>query len=356
MNVLEVEASKGWGGQEKRTVRLAQHMDESKVKTLFAAQPDSYLYKNQKELGITVFPVKLSKTYDLFAVWKLTRLIKKHQIDIISTHSGKDAWLGGMAAWFSGIKCIRVRHLQTPFRSTFSYKKLSHAVCTVSEQVRQYVISRGVPQENVHTVYTGVDTDKFKPEESTFRKELRIAEDVILIGIIAVLRAAKRHKDLIEAFAALKDSYNIKLVIVGDGPQWENLQNQIKELGLEKEVFMPGFRDDTVNVLNALDIFVLPSRMEALGTALLEAQACGIPVMGSRVGGIPECISEGESGLLFEAENVEDLKEKLETLLKDQALRERLAHNTRPHIESTFSVKKMVENTIAVYEKVLYRS
>lgn len=353
INVLEVEASHGWGGQEKRTARLANHMDETRVKTFFAAHPDSHLYQNQTELGIEVFPVALRQIYDLFSIFRLVKLIKAHDIHIVSTHSGKDAWLGGMAARLAGVKCVRVRHLQTPFRSTFSYKTLSDAVITVSEQVREYIISRGLSPERIHTVYTGIDTTRFCPADSNVREELGIAKETVVIGIIAVLRAAKRHKDLIEAFSKLPNAYNAELVIVGSGPQIHNIKSQIESLGLKNRVHMLGHRDDIPEILNSFDLFVLPSSKEALGTALLEAQACGVPVIGSRIGGIPECIIENETGLLFDPENADDLRRKIEEILGDAALWKEFSKTAAEHVQSTFSVEKMVENTIAVYEQVL---
>lgn len=353
IKVLEVEASKGWGGQEKRTVRLANHMPEDKVKTYFAVNPDSKLMAMQGELGIECLPVKIRASYDIAAVLTIVKYIKELGIDIVSTHSGRDGWLGGMAAKLAGVKSVRVRHLQTPFASPFSYKYLTDEVTAISVGVREYIASRGVKREKIRLIYTGIDTERFQRGESGLRDEFGIDKETFLIGIVAILRGAKRHKDLIDAVKKLSAKYDVKLVIAGDGPQWQNLQNKIKESGMEGRVIMTGFRDDTVNILSALDLFVLPSNMEALGTALLEAQSCGVPVVGSRVGGIPEALQEGGSGLLFESENVDDLADKIERFIVDREFHARASKRAREFVVEKFSVEKMVADTLKQYEELL---
>lgn len=353
IKVLEVEASKGWGGQEKRTVRLANHMPRDKVRTYFAVNPDSRLMNDAKELGIECLPVKTRATYDIFAVLRLVKYIKKLGIDIVSTHSGRDAWLGGMAAKIAGVKCVRVRHLQTPFASPFSYKHLTDEITAISVGVREYIASRGVDKNKIRLIYTGVDTQHFQKTDSTFREEFGISKDTFLVGIVAILRGAKRHKDLIDAVKILSEKYDIKLVIAGEGPQWDNLQSKVKECDMTDKVIMTGFRTDTVNILSGLDLFVLPSNMEALGTALLEAQSCGVPVIGSRVGGIPEALEENGSGLLFECENVAELAEKIERFITDKAFCEKASKRAIEFVAEKFSVEKMVSDTVKQYEEIL---
>ena len=152
IKVLEVEASKGWGGQEKRTVRLANYMPPEKIKTYFAVNPDSVLTRDGKKLNIECLPVKTRATYDIVAVFRLVKYIKELGINIVSTHSGRDAWLGGMAAKIAGVKCVRVRHLQTPFASPFSYRHLTDEITAISVGVREYIASRGVDKNKIRLI------------------------------------------------------------------------------------------------------------------------------------------------------------------------------------------------------------
>jgi len=347
MNILEMEHSKGWGGQEKRTIRLINNLND-RYKTFFIAQPDSQIVKHKDEINAEVIPFKMGQIYNIFTIFKLALMIKRYNIDIISTHSGKDAWLGAIAGKLTSTPVIRTRHLLTKINSPFSYN-LSTIVVSVSKQVEDYLKSVGV--KNTTTIYTGVDTNIYKPNSlNKLREEYNISKDTFVVGIVAVLRAAKRHKDLIEAISDIKK--DIKLVIVGDGPQKKNIQNLIKEKGLENKVIMTGKRDDVNEILSDFDLFVLPSNQEALGTSLLEASSCAVPVIGSRVGGIPECVREDKNGLLFEAENIDELREKIIEMMENKERYEFFKANSREFIIKNFSVEKMVKDTQELYDKI----
>lgn len=351
INILEMEISKGWGGQEKRTVRLINHLNKDEFKVFYVAQPDSNIVKNKDEIDATIIPLTMRQSYDIKAIYNLCKTVKEKKIDIISTHSGKDAWIGAIVGKIMGKKVVRVRHLQTPINSTASYN-LSTKVVAVSKQVEKYLEKRGVKKEKLQTIYTGIDTARFNPQkEYDLKKELQIQKDTVLVGIVAVLRGAKRHVDLIEAISNIKA--DVKLVIVGNGPQERNIKDFIKEKNVQDKVIMLGHREDIDKILPNFDIFVLPSNMEALGTSILEASACGVPCIGSRVGGIPECIQDGKSGYLFENQNVKELQEKLELLIKNKDLRKEFGKNARELIEKKFSVEVMVSKTEKLYKEIL---
>ncbi len=349
IKILEMEISKGWGGQEKRTVRLINNMDKNRFELFYAVQPDSKLYENRSKIDAKVIPLKMKQSYDIKAIFHLCKIVKKYNIDIISTHSGKDAWLGSIVGKITNKKVVRTRHLQTPINSTVSYN-LSTKVVAVSKQVENYLKEKGVKKDKLTTIYTGIDTEKFKPGNGILKKELNLDENSIIIGIVAVLRNAKRHKDLLEAVSQIDD--NIHLVIVGDGPQEQNIKKIILEKNISEKVTMLGHREDVEKILPDFDIFVLPSNMEALGTSILEASSCKVPCIGSRVGGIPECIIDNKTGFLFENQNIDDLKTKLNILIKDKNKREEFAKSARELVLKNFSVSSMVKNTQQLYESL----
>lgn len=346
MKILELESSKGYGGQEKRTIRLNNNLDYD---FLWGVEKDSQLYKKQKEINGTFFDVKLNKIYNIKSIMKITKIVKKNKINIISTHSGKDAWIGNVVSKLTGVPSVRTRHLLTPINSPFGYNLSDKIVC-VSKSVKEYLYSVGVKKEKLEVIYTGIDTKKYTPKlKINFRQEWNIKDNEVIIGIVAVLRNAKRHIDLLKA---IKDLKNIKVVIVGDGSQNKNIKNFINDNDLYSKVIMLGHRDDVDDIYPNFDISVLPSNMEALGTALLEAQSCGVPVIGSRVGGIPECIKEDYTGLLFEKENIKELREKIKFLAGNQGIRKKFSHNAREWIVKNFSVEKMVKDTKNLYESI----
>lgn len=350
IKILEMESSRGWGGQEKRTVRLVNNLPENDFEVFWAVEKNSTLYEKREEINGIFLTYKLNKIYNIFTIIKLVQLVKKEKIDIISTHSGKDSWIGNIVGFLTNAKVIRVRHLILPVKGPFSYN-CADKVVTVSNQVKDYLISVGVKKEKVQKIYTGIDTNKFLPEiKYDLRKELNLSSNIILIGIVAVLRGAKQHMKLIETFSKLNKE-NVRLLIIGDGPMENDIIKHINKLNLADKVLMLGHREDVNLLLPNLDMFCLPSRHEALGTSLLEAQSCGVPVLGSNVGGIPEALIDGQTGYLFNT--FDELEIRLNELIEDKEKLNQFKINSRKFILENFSVEKMMEDTIKLYREII---
>ncbi len=349
IKVLEMESSRGWGGQEKRTVRLVNNLDKNEFEVFWAVEKNSILYEKKDEINATFFTYKLNKIYNIFTIFKLIKLVNSKKINIISTHSGKDSWIGNIVGLFTKAKVVRVRHLILPIKGPYSYN-LADRVVTVSNQVKEYLISQGVKKEKLLNIYTGIDTNKFNSNiEYDLRKEFGFSSDVVLVGIVAVLRAAKQHIKLIETFSKINHD-NVKLLIIGEGPMKEEIETCISNNNLKEKVFMLGHREDVHLLLPNLDIFCLSSRHEALGTSLLEAQSCGVPVLGSNVGGIPEALSDGQTGYLFD--DFDDLEKKFNELLENREKLQEFKNNSRKFILEKFSVEKMMEDTKKLYREL----
>ncbi|ANE32060.1 glycosyltransferase family 4 protein [Campylobacter hyointestinalis] len=347
INILELESSLGFGGQEHRTMRLINALDESKFKVFYGLNRGSKSL--EKPIKCRFVEFNLKKVYNVFAIIKICWFVKKNGIKIISTHSGKDGNIGSIVGKICGVKVVRTRHLQTPIKSPFSYN-LSSKVVAVSNATKESLIRRGVKENLIEVIRTGVDTQKYtKNFKLNLKKELGLSEETVLIGIVAVLRAAKNHKLLVEAFSEL-NLPKTALVIIGDGPQKQNLENLI--IG-RNNIFMLGNKDNVSEFLGSLDIFVLPSNMEALGTAILEASSAGVACIGSRVGGIPEAIKDAQTGLLFENGNLESLKTSLKNLIENADLRAEFAKNGIKYVKDSFSTEVMAKKTQQIYEELV---
>lgn len=168
-------------------------------------------------------------------------------------------------------------------------------------------------------------------------------------------RPLKRIDDLIQMMAALRPQFPVELVLMGDGPEKPRLVQQVSDLGLTEAVQFVGMVDDPRDLLRTASLFLLPSSTEGFGLAALEAQSCGVPVVASRVGGIPEVVVEGETGLLFPPGDVTALTACVQRLLLDPALRQRLAHAARARAVAHFSVERIVRAYLAVYTACLDR-
>ncbi|MGE5469019.1 MAG: glycosyltransferase family 4 protein [Ignavibacteria bacterium] len=359
LTVLHSESSLGWGGQENRILNEMLGLRALGHRALVVCQPGARLAQRAREAGFEAFEVRMRNALDLPAVLRLRRLMRAQGVQVVNTHSGRDTQLAGMAARSLGSKrprVVRTRHLALPITSRFGYAVLPDQVVTVSAFVRELLIGAGVPGERITSVPTGIDLGRWNadPAGGTLRRELGLPDDAPLIGTVAILRRKKGHAELLEALPAVFDRFpQAHAVFAGDGPQKENLERLIAEKGLGDQVHLLGLRRDVANVLQSLDVFVLPTHQEALGTAFVEAGVMGLPSVASRVDGVPEVIVDGENGLLVPVCDSSAIAAALIRLLDDPALRRRLGENARKRASERFSREAMVEGMVAVYRRLL---
>ncbi len=358
MKVLHTESSKGWGGQENRTVQEALQLRGRGVELAFACQPQSRLAARGRELDFPVHTMAMRSNADLPAVARLAAAMRRHGADVVNTHSGRDTFLAGLGARLVRRRplVVRTRHLILPITSRSTYSFLPDHVVAVSEAVRAYLIGAGVPADRVSTVSTGVDTRRFDPATVAggLRQELALPDAALLIGTVAILRAKKGHLDLLDAVPEVLSAVpQAQFVFAGDGPQHDNLSRAIAERGLEGRVRLLGLRRDVPELLKSFDVFVLPTHEEALGTSYLEAQAMGIPVIGTRVGGVPETMREGETGLLVPARDPRSLAHAIIALAQDERRRRAMGGAGREWVLAEHTVERMGERMLALYERLL---
>ena len=308
--------------------------------------------------GFEVRTCRMRKNYDIPAIWSILRLIKKDNIQVINTHSGRDSFLAGVAGRISGKKpvIVRTRHLALPITSKITYSILPHKVVTVSEYVRQHLISKGVPSENVTVIPTGVDLMKFDPQKADgrLRKELNLGADIPLIGTVAIFRIKKGYHILLDAIPlVLKKIPYAVFVFAGDGPQKEHIEKKIRALGLSDKVFMLGLRRDVPDVLKSVDLFVLPTLQEALGTAFLEAMSMQKPVIGADVGGVHEVIKHGINGYLVHPDNPRLLADAITTMLGNREKARLMGIEGRKMVQEYFNTDVMCEKMHHLYLSLL---
>ncbi|MBE9531204.1 MAG: glycosyltransferase, partial [Proteobacteria bacterium] len=186
------------------------------------------------------------------------------------------------------------------------------------------------------------------------RESIGLPKDKVLIGTISRLATQKGHCYLFEAFKILKARVpGLSLVIAGDGPLKDELAELVRSLGIADDVIFLGARRDVSSILKALDLYVLPSLWEGLPMALLEAMATSLPVVATRVSGVPEVIEDDVSGMLVEAKDAKAFAAAMERVLVDSALAQRLGKSARETIEERFSATAMVNSMAELYLEVL---
>ncbi|MHB8536319.1 MAG: glycosyltransferase [Sulfuricaulis sp.] len=355
LTVLHTEASLGFGGQERRILRELEGLDPGRFRGLLVCQPDSKLGAATEERKIPTIRLKMRSAYDPLAFAQILRLLRRERVDIVHAHSSRDAWLAGAAGKLLGIPVFRTRHLLTRIGGRYVYTHLTDRVITVSEDVRRYLISRGVSGDKITSVPTGINFKRFNPARTDLedmRARFKVPRGSFVIGIIAVLRKAKGHRYLLQALKILAPEFpQLKLLIAGTGPQEQNIRTLIKELGLEEQVRMLGHIEDVPSLLRALDVFVLPAQEEALGTALIEATAMGVPAIATKIGGIPEVL--GDAGLLFASEDIDALVNHLRILMRSPELAARMREQGKARARELYDENLMIRRTEELYRKAV---
>lgn len=210
-----------------------------------------------------------------------------------------------------------------------------------------------IPAAKIQFIKNGVDTDKFAERDAPAADAPWTADDIV-IGTVARVQDVKNHHGLVEAFARLRNlepalAPRLKLAIVGDGPLLPAVRAQVEQLGLQDAVWLPGARTDIAALLRTFSIFALPSLAEGTPVSMLEAMACGLPVVASRVGGIPEVLDDGAQGLLVPVGDVEALAQALARHARDADLRAAHGRAARARVEERFSLRAMVAAYGALY-------
>jgi len=356
--VLHTESSPGLGGQELRTLSEARWTAERGWRVVLAGQPDGRFVGQARAAGLEAVGVRMRGAWDLGAVCALQRLIRREQVSIVHTHSSVDGWVGGLAARAAGVPVVRTRHVSIRIRRRWNpvYRWLADRVITSGEAIRKLVIEAGVDPGRVTAIPAGVDLAEFtagSDDGHAIRESLGLARPVI--GSVAMFRGSKGHVHLLDAFAAVHARLPAaRLLLVGDGIRRPWVEGLAKDRGLGEAVVFTGFRADVPELLRAMDCFVLAStRTEGVPQSLLQAFAAGVPVVASAIGGIPEVVTDGETGILVPPEDAAALARAIESVLSDGSAAAARARGARRLVEERFSHGASVSRLLALYDEVI---
>ncbi|HEY9571683.1 MAG TPA: glycosyltransferase family 4 protein [Pusillimonas sp.] len=358
LRILHSEAATSFGGQEQYIYRMMLAMRDRGHHLEAVCQPHAVLTQRLREQGFTVHTTYMDGPVNFVkSVVSIRKVLRGGRFDVLNTHSRRDTIVAGCAGRLAGTPLIvRTRHLANRVGSLLSYTVIPHRVTTASDFVRNHLIERGVPPGHVATVYPAVELSPI-PEQSTLRQELGLAQDDIVVGCVAVMRAQKGHKELIDAMEPLiRERPDVHLLFVGGGsPVFEQVQAYVAEKSLGKRIHLLGVRSDVPNLLAGFDLFALATRKEASGTVFVEAGAAGLPVVGTRVDGVPEMMQDGVSGILVPLDDQAALTAAIRRLVEDSGLRRQMGRAGLEFCreQGRFSLDAMVERVESSYTRWL---
>jgi glycosyltransferase involved in cell wall biosynthesis len=296
---------------------------------------------------------------DLLMILRLYRLIRRAQPDLVHLHSriGADL-MGGLAARLARVPVLLTRRVDNPeprWLVALKYR-LHDRVIAISEGIARVLRDEGLPEAKLQVVRSAVVAERFaKPcRPEVIAERLELADEALLIGVVAQLIERKGHAVLLQALPALLvEQPRLRVVFFGQGPLASALQQQIDRAGLGQAVQLAGFREDLAELLPCLALLVHPALMEGLGVSLLQAAAAGVPIVASRVGGIPEAIEDGVTGVLVPPGDVLALQQAIGSLLADERRRRQLGQAGAERVRRLFSVGSMVEGNLEQYRELI---
>ena len=368
INVLQLINSLDIGGAEKVAINLALHLDSSKYKS-FICTIDGFgpLLDEIRGKDVEFFSLDKKPGFKPLISFKLAKYLREKKIDIITSHNYAPLLYGRLASFFAKVKAhIHVDHV----RNFTSYKRkvlgndkqLTSSifkVIAVSEDIKKNLIKyEKVPEERIEVIVNGVDKNKYEVSIDKAKKlqEFNIPSDKKVIGICVRLCEQKGLIYLLDAVKKLSKFRNdFFVMIVGDGPLKDYLINTSKDYGISDIVRFTGFRNDIPEILQLIDIYVLPSLFEGLPLTLLEAMAAKKAIIVTKVGDNDKLIEEGKNGLLIPSKSSEALVKGLVKLLDNPNLVKKFGEEAYKEFLKKYTLDIMIKRYENLYELTINR-
>lgn len=350
-------------GAQVHVADVASRMQEAGAKVcVFVGGAGPYTEKLQSQgipyvvLGHLCRPIRVVQ--DMRGLSELRQALKTFKPTLVSAHSSKAGILARLASLRSGFAVVFTAHGWS-FTEGVSpvarhvYERVERAVAplarriiTVSEYDRQLALKRGIANsDRLRTVHNGM------PDVGRALWAQPSTAPVRLVTV-ARLDEPKDHELLVTALAGL-ESYGWSLDIIGDGPHEQAIKALVNRCGLRDRIRFLGLRRDVPELLSQAHVFVLCTKWEGLPRSIIEAMRTGLPVVASRVGGVPELVEDGVTGFLVSKGNLDEMRERLRTLLDDPSMRETMGAAGRAAYEANFRIETMIEKTVQVYREAL---
>lgn len=359
MKILHVETGRHLYGGAQQVLYLSCALAARGIDNILVCPPGSGLAAVARDAGLNVTNIDCAGDYDLAFAFRLRQRLMADRPDIIHCHSRRGGdFLGGLAAAGTSIPAVVSRRVDNPessLISTLRYRPFCKVIA-ISETIASVLRESGVDAGRLTVIRDAVDTQRFaaSADHRAFRAEFGLAEKDFVIAAVAQLIPRKGHRYLLEAVAELKGRHsNIKVILFGQGPLETELRAHAARLGLGGMLRFTGFRPDLDEYMACLDLLVHPALAEGLGVAVLKAAAAGVAVVGFAAGGLTESVADGESGLLVPPKDVAALSEAIASLIEHPDRRRQLADAGRRRMQREFSIDRMLDQHIQLYESVL---
>jgi glycosyltransferase involved in cell wall biosynthesis len=359
MRSVHIDTARSWRGGQNQVLLTVTGLAEIGHQPVLVAHEAGELRRRARE-GLRFIGFAPRSEFDIHAGWQLAKVFGDTQPEVVHAHDPMAVSLTAMALQMSNglahpplvVASRRVDfHLKRHAFSKWKYKHVDVFIAA-SELIAAVLRDDGIAPDRIEVVHDGVNVRAIERHELVdAHAAFWLPAGSPLVGNVAALAPHKGQRHLVAAAAkVIRELPDVRFLIVGEGELREALARQIKDLGLDRHVFLTGFRTDVLGLIKSFDLFAMSSVTEGLGSAILEAMALARPVVATRAGGIPEAVEDGVTGLLVAPHDESGLAAAIVKLMRDRALRDRFGAAGRARVEREFSVDRLVEGTARVYE------
>ena len=376
IKIAQVITRMDWGGSPDIVRIICERLDSEVYDITLIMGTTNYpslktkeFLANFKEQIIVIPQLKrnINPFFDFIAFFRLYILFRGKKFDIVHTHTAKSGALGRLAAYLSGVP--KIIHMSHGHNFYGYFGKLGSAFVVAVERMlsrftdkiialtelerKDLIVFKVSNAEKIVVVNSGLDLDYYKDVsiDIPIKKEsFKIGKDLKVAGFVSRLEPVKGAQLVLDAARIVSEKFsNVKFIIAGDGSLRGKMEKEARELNIEDKCLFLGWREDVPEILAILDVLIQPSLNEAVGRIFIEAGASGIPVVATKVGGIPEIVLDNETGILVEPDNTQGLAQAIIYLLENDAKRKEMGAKAKNRINERFSAQNMVKNISQVY-------
>lgn len=362
INVLHLMNYINNGGAEKYIISLAEKLQGKKCRFYVGvSKRTNNIFENQlEELGVKIVILPIKSLYDLGAIIKIKRFCKANEIGIIHTHFLRENCVSTLSRLLGNkVKVINTCHMNWRNKKSVQLinrliTKLNYKIIAVSNSVKEILVEEGIKKDRIEIIYNGVDYDFYQEKEiSSLNREFNLDKDIFKVVTIARFNGEKGHTYLLDIIEELQNKIDIekfKFIFVGDGELKTNIENIAKNKGIDKHIIFTGVRRDIKNILYGSDLYISPSKNEALGLSILEAMACGVPIIATDVGGTSEILGKENEFLVNYGDTKKACNDIIEIFNNEGNIKEKVILNGKNRIKSIFNLETMSQKTYNLYE------
>ena len=352
MNILFLTYQGDMAGSTNSISYLAHGLAEKGHHVYVGCRKESLLYRLLSNSKVKLLPMVFKGRFDLKNIQEIRKIVKKYNIQVINAQSSWDRYTSIFARWIYNLN-VRIVHTrrQRPrsiggFLQNWFYVKGTDKIVVISDELKKFFIEMGIPADHLKVIYNGTPAEIYQNIDpgliNALRKKHNINDTDIVIGSVSRL---KNQEQIIRALTKLDN----EIIVIFVGIEPGTFDELVNKLNIKNRIIYAGKvdRKTVMHYYKIMNLNILASTMDGFGLVLVEAMALGTPVLATNFGGIKNVVTDGDDGLLFEDNNIEELAEKINLLIANRELRNKLIHNGRKTAFEKFSM----ENTVNSYEK-----